>query len=89
MNIEFDKSFEKSLDRINNPIILKRLEGIIIQIETAKSLSELSNIKKLTGFPKYFRIRIGDYRLGFESIDRNTVRFIIIAHRKDIYKIFP
>ena len=89
MNIEFDKSFEKSLDRINNPIILKRLEGIIIQIETAKSLSELSNIKKLTGFPKYFIIRIGDYRLGFESIGRNTVRFIIIAHRKDIYKIFP
>jgi mRNA interferase RelE/StbE len=89
MNIEFDKSFEKSLDRINNPIVLKRLEGIIIQIETAKSLSELSNIKKLTGFPKYFRIRIGDYRLYFESIDRKTIRFIIIAHRKDIYKIFP
>ena len=89
MNIEFDKSFEKSLDRIKNPIILKRLEGIIIQIETAKSLSELSNIKKLTGFQKYFRMRIGDYRLGFESIDRSTIRFIIIAHRKDIYKIFP
>ena len=89
MNIEFDKSFEKSLGRINNPIVLIRLEGIIIQIETAKSLSKLSNIKKLTGFPKYFRIRIGDYRLGFESIDRNTIRFIIMAHRKDIYKIFP
>ncbi len=89
MIVEFDKSFEKSLDRINDPIILKRIEGIINQIEAAKSLSGLSNVKKLTGFPKYFRIRIGDYRLGFESIDRNTVRFIIIAHRKDIYKIFP
>jgi mRNA interferase RelE/StbE len=77
------------LDKIKDPIILKRIETIIIQIETAKSLSELSNIKKLTGFPKYFRIRIGDYRSGFESIDKNSIRFIIIAHRKDIYKIFP
>ena len=76
MNIEFDKSFDKSLDRITNPIILKRIEGIIIQIEASKSLSELSNIKKLSGFPKYFRIRIGDYRLGFEYVDRNTVNLL-------------
>jgi mRNA interferase RelE/StbE len=89
MNVEFDTSFEKSLDRLNNPVIFRRIERIIIQIESAKSLSELSNIKKLTGFQKYFRIRIGDYRLGIESIDRNTIRFIIIAHRKDIYKSFP
>ena len=89
MNIEFDRSFEKSLDRLQNPGILKRTEGIIIQIEAAKSLTELSNIKKLTGFPNYFRSRIGDYSLGFESIDKNTIRFIIIAHRKDIYQSFP
>jgi mRNA interferase RelE/StbE len=89
MIVEFDKSFYKSLDQISNPILLKRLEQIIIHLETTSSLHELSNIKKLTGFTNYFRIRIGDYRLGFESIDRNTIRLIIIAHRKDIYKIFP
>jgi len=89
MIIEFDRSFAKSLDRIENPIILRRLEGIIIHIESAKSLSEIPKIKKLTGFPNYFRIRIGDYRLGFEYIDNNTIRFIIIVHRKDIYKSFP
>jgi mRNA interferase RelE/StbE len=89
MIIEFDRSFVKSLDRIDNPIILRRLEGIIIYIESAKSLTEIPNIKKLTGFPNYFRIRFGDYRLGFESIDINNIRFIIIAHRKDIYRPFP
>jgi mRNA interferase RelE/StbE len=43
----------------------------------------------LTGFKNYYRLRIGEYRLGFEKIDENTIRFILIAHRKDIYKLFP
>ncbi len=34
-------------------------------------------------------MRIGNYRVGFELIDNSTVRFIVIAHRKDIYNIFP
>lgn len=89
MIVEFDKSFDKALDHLKSPIIIKRLESIIIQIEKASSLTELSNIKKLSGFSDYYRIRIGDYRIGLESIDKNTIRFIVIAHRKEIYRIFP
>ena len=89
MKVEFDKSFDKSLRHIHNPGILQRLERIIIQIEHSSSLSELPNVKKLTGFSDYYRIRIGDYRVGFETINKTTIRFIIIAHRKDIYKVFP
>ena len=89
MIIQFDKSFERSLRRVHDPAILQRLKRIIIQIENSSSLSNFPNVKKLTGFSDYYRIRIGDYRVGFEVIDKNTIRFIVIAHRKDIYKIFP
>lgn len=89
MNIEFDKSFEKSLRHVHNPRILRRLKRIIIQFENYPSISEIPNIKKLAGFSSYYRIRIGDYRVGFEIVNNSIVRFIVIAHRKDIYKIFP
>ncbi|TSA32599.1 MAG: type II toxin-antitoxin system RelE/ParE family toxin [Porphyromonadaceae bacterium] len=89
MIIEFDKSFDKALDKIRDKSLFPRVEKIILNIEKSTSLSEVSNIKKVSGFQDYFRIRIGDYRLGFEKIGVNTVRFIIIAHRKDIYKLFP
>ena len=89
MKVEFDKSFEKSLSKIQNPIILQRLSRIITQLEVSSSLSQVRNIKKLTGYSKYYRIRIGDYRIGLELINRTTIRCIIIVHRKDIYKIFP
>ena len=89
MIVEFDKSFDKSLRQIHDPTVLRKLKRIIIQIEDSPSLLQLPNIIKLTGFSHYYRIRIGDYRVGFELINKTRVRFIIIAHRKDIYKIFP
>jgi mRNA interferase RelE/StbE len=71
MIIEFDKSFEKSLDKIKNKSIYTRIGKIILEFENSKSLSEIPNIKKLTGFKNYYRVRIGEYRLGFELINEN------------------
>jgi mRNA interferase RelE/StbE len=89
MIVEFDKSFEKSLDKIRNKLLFQKIKKVIIQSEKAGSISELSNIKKLTGYKTYYRIRIGEYRIGIDKISDNTVRFIIVAHRKDIYNLFP
>jgi len=89
MIVEFDKSFEKYLDKIRDSTLLTRIEKVIIKIEESDSLVDLPNVKKLSGFQNYYRIRISDYRIGFEKIDENTLRLIIIAHRKDIYKLFP
>jgi len=89
MIVEFDKSFEKSLRSVHDKRVFQRLKRIINLVEKAPDLSEVSNIVKLTGFTDYYRIRIGNYRVGFELINKTTVRFIIIAHRKDIYKLFP
>jgi mRNA interferase RelE/StbE len=89
MIIEFDKSFDKSLDKTRNKSLFLRIEQIIIEFENAKSLTDIQNVIKLSGYKHYYRIRIGEYRLGFEKLNENTFRFIIVAHRKDIYKLFP
>ncbi|MCY1722562.1 type II toxin-antitoxin system RelE/ParE family toxin [Prolixibacteraceae bacterium Z1-6] len=89
MNVEFDKSFLKSLDKIKDGKVLLKIEKIILSCEKASQLTEISGTKKLTGFPNYFRIRMGHYRIGFELLNTSTIRFIIVTHRKDIYKIFP
>ena len=89
MLVLFDKSFSKSLDKLKIAVVKKSIELIIVQIESAGNLKEIGNIKKMEGFKGFYRIRIGDYRLGFELENARTVRLIIIAHRKDIYKVFP
>jgi len=89
MIVEFDKSFEKSIERITVPAVKKRIVTIIINLEKAESIREVSNIKKLVGFKNYYRIRFGDYRIGFELINIKKLRLIVVASRKDIYKVFP
>jgi mRNA interferase RelE/StbE len=49
---------------------------------------EIPHLKKLQGFKSVYRIRIGDYRIGI-FIDGNTVQFVRVLNRKDIYKYFP
>ncbi len=89
MIVEFDKSFAKSIDKVKDKSLLAKIETTITELEIAQTIQEIKNLKKLTGFKSYYRIRLGAYRLGIEKIDENTVRFIVIAHRKDIYKNFP
>ena len=43
----------------------------------------------MEGFTDFYRIRIGDYRVGIELENDNSVTFLKLKHRKDIYKYFP
>ena len=89
MIVEFDKSFEKSIDKIKDKSIFPKIEQIITDLENAQTIQEVKNLKKLTGFKTYYRIRTGAYRIGLEKVSESTLRLIVVAHRKDIYKTFP
>jgi len=89
MTVEFDKSFERSLRKLNDRTLKEKLMQVILKLEETDNLASVTNIKKLTGFKEYYRVRIGDYRLGIEALSRDKIRLIVIAHRKDIYSVFP
>ena len=89
MKLLFDESFEKSIKKLNDTNIKKRLTKLIESYEKATSIADISGIKKMQGFKQFYRARIGDYRVGLELINTTTILFIIIEHRKDIYKKFP
>jgi mRNA interferase RelE/StbE len=89
MKVVFDHSFDKSLDKISDKHIKDKIIDVIIGIESAKSLIDIANVKKMQGFKTFYRIRVGDYRVGVELEDSSTMRLIVVLHRKDIYKKFP
>ncbi len=62
--------------------------AILQSLEISDNLSKCQNIKKLKGHDIYYRLKIGDYRLGF-SFENNEINIIRFLHRKDIYKLFP
>ncbi len=88
MKVEFDKSFNKALKKVKEKSIFPQIEKIIQECETASSIQEIPNIKKLRGYHQFYRIRLGNYRLGAEIMN-DTITFITVLHRKEIYKKFP
>ena len=88
MEVIYLKSLEKDLKKIKDKKLLKSLADVFINLENTDTLYEVSSVKKLSGHPEAYRIRVGDYRLGiFYSEEIVTIaRFL---KRNDIYKLFP
>ena len=88
MKLLFEESFLKDLKKINDRALRHKIFEIIKHLKTSNTISEIRNIKKLHNKKNYFRIRLGNYRIGLEIIG-DTIIFVRILHRKDIYKYFP
>ncbi len=60
MNILYTKSFIKDIDAIRHESKIKeRILDVIGQIKKVDTLSDISGVKKMEGYPDYFRIRLG------------------------------
>ena len=90
MEVITTKSFYKELNRIPKPI-QKQINVVLDKLEISKSLEDsLLDYKKLRqSFRKsYYRIRVGDYRIGVEYISPKII-IITVLRRGDFYKHFP
>ncbi len=88
MKVAYLKKFSKDLDKIKKPKDHQAILEVIQLVKEVKSINEIPGIKKLTGYEDAFRIRSGSYRIGV-FVSEELVEFARVAHRKDIYKIFP
>ncbi len=87
MIVEIRKSFQKDALKLPAPAQVQ-LGKVIDNLSRVKKLSELSSCKKLTGFKNAYRIRIGEYRIGF-VFEHETIELVRVLGRKEIYKYFP
>lgn len=88
MKTEFKASFLKAIRKINDQQLKTDIANSIVNVESAKNLTQINQLKKLKGYKQYYRIRIGNYRIGIK-IEEGTVFFVDIDHRRNIYRIFP
>jgi mRNA interferase RelE/StbE len=84
----FRESFDKDFSAITDAGLLRRIQKIIEQVEAARTFHEIPNLKRLETKGKYFRLRLGEYRIGF-VFDQSAVTFVRCLHRREIYRYFP
>ncbi|KAA0230658.1 type II toxin-antitoxin system RelE/ParE family toxin [candidate division KSB1 bacterium] len=88
MTLEFRKSFARDLKKIKEKQVLQQIKEIIEEVEQAANIGAINNLKQLKGGESYYRIRIGDYRIGLK-LENERVVFVRFLHRKEIYRYFP
>lgn len=88
MKTAFRKSFTRDLKKLTDAAILARVQAVIQEVESATELQGVGNLKKMTGTTNFYRIRIGDYRLGV-IVEGDTVEFVRCLSRRDLYRYFP
>ena len=88
MKVEFRRSFARDLKKLEDKGILNRVKQTIEDLERASRLPDVQGIRKLRGEVRYYRIRIGDYRLGV-VVEGEVVTLVRFLHRRDIYRYFP
>jgi len=84
----FRKSFARDMKKIKNRTVLERFKQTIEDIERADELREVSGVKRMSSPGNFFRLRIGDYRVGIVA-EGDEVEFVRFLHRRDIYRFFP
>jgi mRNA interferase RelE/StbE len=88
VRIAFEASFAWDLKRVKDEQLLRRVEQVIGEIKAATELSDIKRLSKLKGHDTFYRIRLGDYRIGIEVLEDKVI-LVRILHRKDIYRYFP
>ncbi|HMB95877.1 MAG TPA: type II toxin-antitoxin system RelE/ParE family toxin [Tepidisphaeraceae bacterium] len=88
MKAAFLASFLKDVKKLRDAKIQRAVTQAILNVEEAKSTEQIRSLKRLSGHHEYYRIRIGDWRIGVK-IERDQVTFIRCLHRREIYRFFP
>lgn len=88
MTIQFRASFSRDLKTIRDAGLSVRIQNAIASVQQSATLRDVPNLIKLQGGGDYYRLRVGDYRLGL-SVQGDAVIFVRCLDRREIYKHFP
>jgi mRNA interferase RelE/StbE len=88
VKVEYESSFLKDLDAVQDNALRQRVKRLILRLEAARSLREVGDVKKMHGKELFYRVRLGRYRVGI-ALEGAVVVLVRLLPRKDIYRYFP
>lgn len=81
--VEIAPEAEESVTRFPNSAQKK----IIKALEKLTKAKRPAGVEKLSGYPQFYRLRAGEYRIIYAiTEDEKLVVVLIVRHRKDVYR---
>jgi len=88
MKVEYSKQSLKDLAVIPSKLRTPIEKFIFNELPETTSISESKKIELLKGYKNFFKVRLGNYRVGIYK-EGNTLIVKRILHCKEIYRYFP
>ena len=88
MKTAFRGSFLTDVRKVRGRTLREAVARAIEEVEQAASIDEVRSVKRLSGHRDYYRIRIGDWRVGLK-VEGKTAWFVRCLHRREMYRFFP
>jgi len=67
-----------------------RIERLVFeQIPASDTVFQDFDVHKMRGYENYYRIRVGQYRIGCKVTSDNEIIFYRVKSREEIYRVFP
>jgi mRNA interferase RelE/StbE len=87
--VEYTKRFYKDMAALSEAM-QERIEPIVFEELETDNPFELGFLEKMKGYSDKYKFRVGDYRVGLTVDKENQVIICeLVAHRREIYRIFP
>lgn len=87
--VQYTRTFLKEMSRLPSDV-RQRVENIAFGEEIVQDPFLAGKTQKLTGYQTYYKLRVGDYRIGLHiDIRQELVEFQRVLHRREIYRQFP
>jgi mRNA interferase RelE/StbE len=87
--VEYKRKFLKEFASLPQNV-QSRVEIIVFKELEADNPFELGYINKMKGYKDKYKIKIGDYRIGLTINQKQKIIICErVAHRQEIYQIFP
>ncbi len=88
MEIYLTRTFQKEVRALSPPLRV-RILTIIDRVTEAETLANVPNLTTMEGVQNYYRIRMGDYRIGIFRRADNVIEFQRVGTRGNFYNRFP
>ncbi|MFK7971928.1 MAG: type II toxin-antitoxin system RelE/ParE family toxin [Bacteroidia bacterium] len=99
MEVVYERAFLKDIKKLKDPKTSRLLGTTLTKVEYAVEnwpvdggVPVMPGLEKLKGFDQFYRIRVGDYRIGISieiSEEEQFFRIVRFLHRKEVYRYFP
>jgi mRNA interferase RelE/StbE len=58
-------------------------------LPACSSLERIGTVERMQGHKGFYKVRFGDYRVGLRVETGGSVEVMVVAHRREIYRLFP